>query len=106
MGKYIQGHDLNSAHSSPSACAQKSVAMNKHLSTPSPDGRPSLLDNISDSLVNAFTKVRKPDERFLEMREAIDKYEEAMNSIDRLVSKERSRTEGSSRGTFASSPAI
>lgn len=68
--------------------------MNKHLSTPSPDGRPSLLDNISDSLVNAFTKVRKPDERFLEMREAIDKYEEAMNSIDRLVGKERSRTEG------------
>lgn len=72
--------------------------MNKHLSTPSPDGRPSLLDNISDSLVNAFTKVRKPDERFLEMREAIDKYEEAMNNIDRLVSKERSRTEGASGG--------
>ncbi|KAJ9114436.1 intercellular trafficking and secretion [Naganishia adeliensis] len=72
---------------------QWSVAMNKHLSTPSPDGRPTLLDNISDSLVNAFTKVRKPDERFLEMREAIDKYEEAMNSIDRLVGKERSRTE-------------
>ncbi|KAI5451443.1 intercellular trafficking and secretion [Naganishia albida] len=72
---------------------QWSVAMHKHLSTPTPDGRPSLLDNISDSLVNAFTKVRKPDERFLEMREAIDKYEEAMNNIDRLVGKERSRTE-------------
>jgi sorting nexin-4 len=68
--------------------------MHKHLSTPSPDGRPSLLDNISDSLVNAFTKVRKPDERFIEMRESIDKYEEAMNGIDRLIAKERSRTEG------------
>lgn len=68
--------------------------MHKHLNAPLPEAPPSLLDNISDSLVNAFTKVRKPDERFLEMKEGIDKFEEGMSGIERLVGKERGRTEG------------
>jgi sorting nexin-4 len=67
--------------------------MHKHLNTPLPETPPSLLDNLSDSLVNAFTKVRKPDERFLEMKEGIDKFEEGMLSVERLMGKERGRTE-------------
>jgi sorting nexin-4 len=67
--------------------------MHKHLNAPLPETPPSLLDNLSDSLVNAFTKVRKPDERFLEMKEGIDKFEEGMLSVERLMGKERGRTE-------------
>lgn len=70
--------------------------MHKHLHAPLPESPPSLLDNLSDSLVNAFTKVRKPDERFLEMKEGIEKFEEGMSGIERLVGKERGRTEGQS----------
>ncbi len=67
--------------------------MNKHISAPAPDGHTSLLDNLSDTFINAFSKVRKPDERFLDMREGIDKFEEGLGGIERLASKERSRTE-------------
>ena len=68
--------------------------MHRHINMPLPETPPSLLDNLSDSLVNAFTKVRKPDERFLEMKEGIDKFEDGMAGVERLVTKERARTEG------------
>lgn len=64
---------------------------------PLPETPPSLLDNLSDSLVNAFTKVRKPDERFLEMKDGIEKFEEGMSNVERLLAKERARTEGECR---------
>ena len=68
--------------------------MNRHINMPLPETPPSLLDNLSDSLVNAFTKVRKPDERFLEMKDGIEKFEEGMSNVERLLAKERARTEG------------
>ena len=52
------------------------------------------MDNISDTLLNAFSKVRKPDERFLAMRESVDKFEERLNASERLWSRVRSRTNG------------
>lgn len=75
--------------------------MHRHINMPLPETPPSLLDNLSDSLVNAFTKVRKPDERFLEMKEGIDKFEDGMSGVERLVTKERTRTEGTSRLSFS-----
>lgn len=73
---------------------RQAVEMHRHINMPLPETPPSLLDNLSDSLVNAFTKVRKPDERFLEMKEGIDKFEDGMSGVERLVTKERARTEG------------
>jgi hypothetical protein len=84
----IQGseHDL---------IALKSVHMHQHLAhPPGPDPAPSLLDNISDTLLNAFSRVRKPDERFLEVRQGIDQFEEGLNNIDRLWGRSRSRSAG------------
>ncbi|GAA95370.1 uncharacterized protein L969DRAFT_84865 [Mixia osmundae IAM 14324] len=69
------------------------VTMHKHLAHPPiPDSPPSLLDNISDTLVNAFTKVRKPDERFTELREQLDKFEESIDRIERLHHRMKGRT--------------
>lgn len=79
----------------------QAVEMHRHINMPLPETPPSLLDNLSDSLVNAFTKVRKPDERFLEMKEGIDKFEDGMSGVERLVTKERARTEGASRSCFS-----
>ncbi|EPQ31385.1 uncharacterized protein PFL1_00720 [Pseudozyma flocculosa PF-1] len=52
---------------------------------------PSLLDSLSDTLLNAFTKVRKPDERFLEIRDSIDKLEEGLSGTERVLARNRSR---------------
>ena len=41
----------------------------------------SLLDSISDTLVNAFAKLRKPDERFESMKENIHRLEEDRKSV-------------------------
>lgn len=69
--------------------------MHQHLAhPPSQEPAPSLFDNISDTLLNAFSRVRKPDERFLAMREVVDKAEEGMVNIDRLFSRVRARNNG------------
>lgn len=51
-----------------------------------------MLENLSDTFINAFTKVRKPDERFLEMREELDKFEEALGGVDRIEARSKNRT--------------
>ena len=53
-----------------------------------------MLDSISDTLLNAFSRVRKPDERFLAMREGVDKFEEGIVVSERLWNRVRSRTNG------------
>lgn len=72
----------------------QNVTMHKHISNPQASEHSSLLDSLSDTFINAFSKVRKPDERFLEMREGIDKFEEGLLSIERLSGKESGRTDG------------
>jgi sorting nexin-4 len=69
--------------------------MHKHLAhPPGPDPAPSLLDNISDTFINAFARVRKPDERFLEVRDGIDRLEEGLGGIERLWGKLKTRSGG------------
>jgi len=67
--------------------------MHQHIAhPPGPEPTPGLIDNISDTLLNAFSRVRKPDERFLSMRENVDKFEEGLLLSERLWSRVRSRT--------------
>lgn len=67
--------------------------MHQHVAhPPNPEQNNGLMDNLSDTLLNAFTKVRKPDERFLTMRENVDKFEERLNVSERLWNRVRSRT--------------
>lgn len=68
------------------------VKMHQHMAhPPGPDPAPTLLDNISDTLLNAFARVRKPDERFVQMRETIEKFEESLIGIERTWSRGRAR---------------
>jgi sorting nexin-4 len=70
----------------------QNVYKHTQISHPSdPDPPASLLDNLSDTLLNAFTKVRKPDERFVEMRSHLDQLEEGLTSIERLGARSRTR---------------
>ncbi|KAK0208807.1 hypothetical protein DFS33DRAFT_1305681 [Desarmillaria ectypa] len=69
------------------------VHMHQHIAhPPGPEPSPGIIDNISDTLLNAFSRVRKPDERFLSMRENVDKFEEGLNTSERLWNRVRSRT--------------
>lgn len=69
--------------------------MHQHVAhPPNPEQNNGLMDNISDTLLNAFSKVRKPDERFLAMRENVDKFEERLNVSERLWNRIHSRTNG------------
>ena len=47
----------------------------------------SVLDTLSDTLLNAFTKIKKPDERFVDMKEIVDKLEDNLNIVERLYSR-------------------
>jgi len=82
-------------HHLPSLTFLQHVHMHQHIAhPPGPEQNNGLMDNISDTLLNAFSKVRKPDERFLSMREGVDKFEEGLNVSERLWSRVRSRTNG------------
>ncbi|GLB35916.1 putative lipid binding protein [Lyophyllum shimeji] len=69
------------------------VHMHQHIAhPPGPEPSPGIIDNISDTLLNAFARVRKPDERFMDMREGVDKFEEGLTVSERLYNRIRSRS--------------
>ena len=73
----------------------QSVQMHQHVAHPPGNEQPpGMLDSISDTLLNAFAKLRKPDERFLEMREGVDKSEEGLHNSERIWNRLASRTNG------------
>lgn len=81
--------------------------MHQHVTHPPVDDAPqTFLDSISDTLLNAFTKVRKPDEKFVEMREELDKFEDALAGVDRIEARSKQRTNDLSADYDAFSTAI
>lgn len=60
-----------------------------NLNDPEPPS--GILDSLSDTLLNAFTKVKKPDERFVEIRSQLDQFEEGLSSIERLGGRNKTR---------------
>jgi len=69
-----------------------SVSMHQQTAhPPDPDGKTSFFDSVTDTLVNSFSRIRKADERFIEMKEGIDRFEDGMSSVDRLWTRARAR---------------
>ena len=69
--------------------------MHQHVAhPPSSEASSSVMDSISDTLLNAFSRVRKPDERFMAMRESVDKFEEGLTLSERLWTRVRNHTSG------------
>ncbi|WWC68626.1 sorting nexin-4 [Kwoniella pini CBS 10737] len=69
------------------------VAKHHHISHPPPDSHSSLMDSLSDTFINAFSKVRKPDGRFVEMAEELERFEEGLTSVERLVGRGKGRVD-------------
>ena len=51
------------------------------------------MDSLSDTFINAFSRVRKPDARFVEMGENLERFEEGLASVERLMSRSKNRVE-------------
>ncbi|KAG2184622.1 hypothetical protein INT43_000535 [Umbelopsis isabellina] len=47
----------------------------------------SVIETLSDTFLNAFTKVQKPEERFVEMKENVDKLADNLGTVERLYSR-------------------
>jgi len=56
-------------------------------SSASDQGNSGVFDNLTDSFINAFTKVHKPDKRFIEVREKSDKLDEDLGHVEKIVAR-------------------
>ncbi|KAI1002739.1 Sorting nexin-4 [Podosphaera aphanis] len=52
-----------------------------------------VFDGLTDTFINAFTKVHKPDQRFIDVRERSDKLDEDLSYVEKIVARV-SRREG------------
>lgn len=50
-------------------------------------GTSGVFDNFADTFINAFTKLHKPDRRFLEVKERSDKLDEDLNHIEKVIAR-------------------
>lgn len=50
-------------------------------------GAQGVFDGFADTFINAFTKVHKPDRRFLEVKEKSDKLDDDLSHIEKIVSR-------------------
>lgn len=48
-------------------------------------GSGGVFDTFADSFINAFTKVHKPDRRFIEVKERSDKLDEDLSSVEKVM---------------------
>ncbi|KAI3637972.1 hypothetical protein MIR68_003583 [Amoeboaphelidium protococcarum] len=46
-----------------------------------------IMDNVSDYFVNAFAKVKKPEDQFLNMHKDIDTFTDGVSSLDKVFTK-------------------
>lgn len=56
-------------------------------SSASETGNTGVFESFTDSFLNAFTKVHKPDKRFMEVREKADKLDEELSSVEKVASR-------------------
>ncbi|RKP10908.1 hypothetical protein THASP1DRAFT_12213, partial [Thamnocephalis sphaerospora] len=49
--------------------------------------RDTLLDNIGDSILNAFSRIKHPDKRFIDVKETVEKFEDNLNAVERVYQK-------------------
>jgi sorting nexin-4 len=50
-------------------------------------GGGGVLETITDSFLNAFSKVHKPDKRFIEVRERADKLDDDISAVEKAVAR-------------------
>lgn len=54
----------------------------------------SLVEQMSDTILNAFAKVRKPDPRFLAVKAELEQNEESVSQLRRVLLRNRTHVSG------------
>lgn len=90
------GQDVNTEMSFDQRAPAQNVFKHKHHARStsqdeSNHGGGGVLDSLSDTLLNAFTKLKKPDERFVVIRQHLDSFEEGLASLERLAARSKTR---------------
>ena len=52
-----------------------------------PGAPAGVFDNFADTFINAFTKVHKPDRRFIEVKDKSDKLDEDLGHVEKVVAR-------------------
>ncbi|GAA5992652.1 hypothetical protein JCM11641_004238 [Rhodosporidiobolus odoratus] len=77
--------------SSSSSAPSSSSSHHHHGAADKPGPAHKFVDTLSDTLLNAFTKLKKPDERFVVIRQHLDSFEEGLSSLERLAARSKTR---------------
>ncbi|KID94931.1 Phox-like protein, partial [Metarhizium majus ARSEF 297] len=78
LHSFLESPDWNATMRSRSARAS--------LST-DPSNSSGVFDNFADTFINAFTKLHKPDRRFIEVKDKSDKLDEDLGNIEKIVAR-------------------
>ncbi|GAA6041617.1 hypothetical protein JCM8097_007770 [Rhodosporidiobolus ruineniae] len=70
--------------------AARPSSSSHHASSPG-GATHKVLDTLSDTLLNVFSKLKKPDERFVVLRQHLDSFEEGLSSLERLAARSKTR---------------
>lgn len=65
----------------------RSASMSGNQSDSGSAGPGGVLETWTDSFLNAFSKVHKPDKRFIEVREKSDKLDEDLSNVEKAVAR-------------------
>jgi sorting nexin-4 len=61
---------------------------NTSASESSPNSAPTgFLDSVADTMLNAFSKVHKPDKRFIEVTERANKLDEDLGNVEKIIAR-------------------
>jgi sorting nexin-4 len=83
---FLESHDWNATMRSRTARGGLGPA-SPGSPDPGQSSTPGVFDSFADSLMNAFTKVVKPDRRFIEIKEKSDKLDEDLNHVEKVVAR-------------------
>ena len=53
----------------------------------SPNAPAGFFDNMADTMLNAFSKVHKPDKRFIEVTERASKLDEDLTHVEKIIAR-------------------
>lgn len=91
---FLESHDWNATMRSRAgrlgpAGAPDNLAASQSasLASPAAGGGGGVFDSFADSFMNAFTKVHKPDRRFIEVKEKSDKLDEDLGHVEKVVAR-------------------
>lgn len=83
---FLESHDWNATMRSTGTRTSRGGSLTSPTTEAPPGaGNGGVFDSFTDGLLNAFTKVHKPDRRFIEVKERSDKLDEDLANVEKVM---------------------